>query len=203
MKKLCVHPAAKQSFQSVWTLGAASRKKQGGIQEETVLQEPKILKGKCVCDVSRKQKLGTENIETQKNIACYGPSNAGDIGSTTGLGTVALKGAAQASKTMNSNLLPEILIVFLQGVGSWGEAQRNFGIWSVRRITVAADAGALESDAAWSAAAPVDTLVECLGGCSNTRSQQKVQNSNQTTTSSCLTGTCWWFDLAGDSKQGS
>ena len=94
---------------------------------------------------------------------------------------------------------------FRSALGLWGEAQRNFGILSVRRSTVAADAGALESDASWSVAAPVDTLVECLGGCSNTRSQQKVQNSNQTTTSSCLsqTGTCWCFDLVGDSKQGS
>ena len=46
---------------------------------------------------------------------------------------------------MNSNLLPEILIVFLQGVGSWGEAQRNFGIWSVRRITIAADASLIHT----------------------------------------------------------
>ena len=36
-----------------------------------------------------------------------------------------------------------------------------------------------------------------------TRSQRKVQNSNQTTTSSCLsqTGTCWWFDLTGTRKR--
>ena len=33
-----------------------------------------------------------------------------DAGATTSLCTVALKGAAEASKTMNSNLLPEILI---------------------------------------------------------------------------------------------